>query len=268
MKSDAPARVAPQRNWKGARHLRSGHTLYWWAELIAIGAFYGAYSAVRDAANAEPRVAFHHAQQIIGWQRSLGIFHEEALQRLAMHFTPLIVGANYYYGSLHFIVTIGVGVFLFRRWSDDYPRWRNTLAVATALALVGFHFWPLMPPRLLHTQLGGARYHFVDTLAKYPTFWSFESGAMSKLSNQFAAMPSVHCAWSLFCACALVPRVRTMGAKVLAALYPVVTVIVIVITANHYFLDAVAGFAIFGIGYVVGRLVTRAGRVPVGAASG
>jgi membrane-associated phospholipid phosphatase len=76
-------------------------------------------------------------------------------------------------------------------------------------------------------------------------------------------MPSVHCAWALFCACALVPRLRHSWAKVLAALYPILTVTAIVLTGNHYFLDAVGGFAIFGIGYAGGKLFTRSGRGPV-----
>jgi hypothetical protein len=54
---------------------------------------------------------------------------------------------------------------------------------------------------------------FEDTLAKDPAFWSFNSGAVSKISNQFAAMPSVHCAWALWCAIALVPRLRRRWAK-------------------------------------------------------
>ena len=85
---------------------------------------------------------------------------------------------------------------------------------------------------------------------------------MKKISNQFAAMPSVHCCWALWCAVALVPRVKHLWAKWLAALYPVMTVSVIVITGNHYFLDAVGGFTIFGISYVSARLLTRAGRGP------
>jgi hypothetical protein len=73
-------------------------------------------------------------------------------------------------------------------------------------------------------------------------------------------MPSVHCAWALWCACALVPRVKRTWAKVLAVLYPISTVTVIVVTANHYFLDAVAGFFVLGVGYVLARVFTRAGR--------
>jgi hypothetical protein len=151
-----------------------------------------------------------------------------------------------------------VMIYLYRRWTDDYPRWRNTLGIATALALIGFAFFPLLPPRLMP-----ASYGFVDTLAKDPAFWSFNSGAVSKISNQFAAMPSVHCAWALWCACALVPRVKHLWAKALAAIYPVTTVTVIVVTANHYLLDAVGGFFVFGVGYLLARIFTRAGRGPV-----
>jgi hypothetical protein len=105
-------------------------------------------------------------------------------------------------------------------------------------------------------------YGFVDTLAKDPAFWSFNSGAVNKISNQFAAMPSVHCCWALWCACALVPRVKHVWVKVLAVIYPITTVTVIVVTANHYFLDAVGGFFVFGVGYVAARVFTRAGRGP------
>ena len=158
-------------------------------------------------------------------------------------------------------------IYLYRRWTDDYPRWRNTLGIATGLALIGFAFFPLLPPRLLdsYSQVHhlGIHYGFVDTLAKDPAFWSFNSGAVNKISNQFAAMPSVHCAWALWCACALVPRLKHVWAKVLAAIYPVMTVTVIVVTANHYFLDAVGGFFVFGVGYVLARIFTRAGRGPV-----
>ncbi|MCL4292030.1 MAG: phosphatase PAP2 family protein [Acidimicrobiia bacterium] len=245
------------RSLPGGRTLRDGRRIYWWAEVVAILAFYFVYSAIRNADAEHTTQAFHNAVKIVDLERALRLYHEQLLQGWALHFTPLIVAMNYFYGSLHFVVTIGAGVYLFARWSDDYPFWRNTLAIATALALIGFRYWPLMPPRLLPDSYG-----YVDTLARYPTFWSFNSGAVAKLSNQYAAMPSVHCAWALFCACVFVPRVRATWAKVLAGLYPAATVVVIVLTANHYFLDAVGGFAILGLGYLASRVVTRAGRGP------
>lgn len=246
----------PLRNrLPGGRRLRDGHYLYWWVEIIAIVAFYMIYSAIRNANEGGASDAYENARELIGWQKSLGINHEEALQDLALHFRPLIIAMNYFYGSMHFVVTGGVGIFLFRRWSDDYPRWRNTLAISTGLALIGFITWPLMPPRLLPETYG-----FVDTLARYPTFWSFNSGAVSKISNQFAAMPSVHCIWALWCAGVVVPRAKRDWVKILFVLYPAGTVMAIVLTGNHYVLDAVGGFAVLGIGYVLARTFTRAGR--------
>lgn len=253
-----PARTH-RRRLPAAKVLRDGHVIYWWVEILAILLFYVVYSAIRNADSVHTAQAFAHAKELMGWQRSLGINHEQTLNEWALHFTPLVVAANYFYGSFHFVVTIGVAVYLFRVWPDDYPRWRNTLGIATAIALIGFRFWPLMPPRLLDS-MPNVHYGFVDTLAKYPTLWTFNSGAMKKISNQYAAMPSVHCVWALWSACVLVPRVKHLWSKILAGFYPVMTVTVIVITANHYFLDAVGGFMILGIGYVAARLLTRAGR--------
>ncbi len=241
----------------GGRVLSDNRVIYWWVEIIAILAYYGIYSFVRNANGAHPPGAYPHAKQIITIEHYLGIFHEATLQQWALHFKPLIIAANYFYGSFHFIVTIYVGIFLFRKYSDEYPFFRNTLAIATALALIGFKFYPLMPPRLLP-----AHYGFIDTLDKYPTFWSFDSGGMKDLSNQFAAMPSVHICWSTFCALALAPRLENRVAKTLAWLYPFFTLVVIVITANHYFLDAVGGVLILTIGWIASGYVTRAGHKP------
>jgi PAP2 superfamily len=246
---------ARHRELPGGRRLRDGSTIYWWAEVLAILVFYFVYSAIRNSNKAGAVHAFHNAKHIIHVQRLFGINHEELLQDWALHFKPLIIAANYFYGSLHFVVTIAAGVYLFRRYSDDYPRYRNMLAVATLLALIGFKLYPLMPPRLLPESYG-----FVDTLARYPTFWSFNSGAVSKISNQYAAMPSVHVAWATWCTLVFAPRVKHTWARVLAILYPFFTVIVIVVTANHYLLDAAGGLAVLGVGWWVAGRFTRAGR--------
>jgi len=252
--------VAKHRDLPAGRKLQSGHTLYWWAEVLAILGYYFVYSAIRNWNTSNESAAFDNAKIIIRWERWMGIYHEETLQDWALHFKPLIIAANYFYGSLHFVVTIGVAIFLFRRFTNDYPRYRNTLAITTALALIGFRLFPLMPPRLLGTIEFGHGY--VDTLADFPTFWSFNSGAVSKISNQFAAMPSVHIAWATWCALALVPRVEQRWAKMLAILYPITTLIVIVITANHYVLDAAGAIIALAAGWFPAARFTRAGKAP------
>src|SRR5262249_51952678 len=160
--------VERKTQFGGGRVLSDGHVLYWGVELPCILGFYVVYSAIRTlhGGSAAPPHAFDHARQIMSLEHHLGIFHEQTIQQWALHWRPLILGANYYYGSLHFIVTIFAGVFLYRKFSDDYPRYRNMLAIATALALIGFTFFPLAPPRMF-PHLG-----FVDTLLKDPAFWS------------------------------------------------------------------------------------------------
>jgi hypothetical protein len=249
--------VEHQPRFRGGRTLSDGRVLYWWVELLAILVFYVVYSAIRNlhGGSAEPPHAVEHAHQIMSLEHHLGIYHELTFQKWALHFRPLILFANYYYGSFHFIVTIFAGMFLYRQFSDDYPRFRNTLAIATLLALIGFWLYPLAPPRMF-THLG-----FVDTLLKDPAFWSFNSEGAAKISNQYAAMPSVHIAWSTWCAIALAPRLKSTTARVLAWAYPVITLIVIIITANHYILDAAGGLVVLIAGWYVANWFTRAGRV-------
>jgi hypothetical protein len=260
----APEDLAPTRG----RFTSTGHRLHWWAEVAAIVAFYLVYSGIRNANEGSPSAAYRHAIQVVDLERTLGMYHEQGLQSWTQqHFRPLIIFCNYFYGSLHFIVTVAVLVLLYRRFSDDYPLWRNALAVMTGLALIGFITYPLMPPRLLdpHVLAAGinhAPYGFEDTLAKDPAFWSFNSGGVNKISNQFAAMPSLHIGWSTWCAWAGAPHVRRWWVKVLLHAYPWVTLTAIVLTGNHYVLDAVAGIFIFVVGYVASRLFTRAGRRP------
>ena len=246
-----------RRGWPGATRLRNGYVLYWWAEILAIVVFYALYSLVRNGNEGGELQALTNAERILDLQQTFGIAWEETLQDWALQFRPLIIASNYFYGSFHFVATIGAGVFLFRWWPNDYPLMRNALAIATLLALVGFVFFPLMPPRLMEG------FGYVDTLEQYPTLWSFNSGAINKLSNQFAAMPSVHVAWALWTTIAFVPRVRASWAKGLAIAYPIVTIVVIVLTANHFILDAVGGAAVLLVGFVMARVLTRAGRRPI-----
>jgi hypothetical protein len=85
---------------------------------------------------------------------------------------------------------------------------------------------------------------------------------MEKVSNQYAAMPSLHCGWAIWVMVSTFGLVRTQVMKVVVVLLPVTTIFVVVVTANHYLLDAVGGLVIMTIGYGASMLVTRAGYVP------
>jgi hypothetical protein len=227
--------------------------LRWWKEVGLVLAFYAVYSAVRNtqgSAVVSQAHALHNALRIIRWEKLVGVYHEEALQQHFLGWNGFIEFWNLFYGTFHFFVTIFALVFLFRRFPVRYRRWRNTLAATTALALVGFATYPLMPPRLLP-----ASYGFVDTLRAYGSLWSFDSGAMSKLSNQYAAMPSLHFAWAMWCTLVLVPALRSWWAKAAAIVYPAFTLFAIVVTANHFVFDALGGLVVLGVGSLIGFTV-------------
>jgi PAP2 superfamily len=247
--------------WRAGRTLSDGSRIYWWKEVLIVVVVDVIYETVRNLSSASKERAYDNAIRIIDWQKTLGIWHEHGMQHWALDYTPLIVVANYFYGSVYIAATIFGLVFLYRWHSDDYPLWRNTLAIGTLLGLIGFATFPLMPPRLLDV-MGPGNFGFVDTLLTRPTFWSFESEGMKTISNQFAAMPSLHCGWAFWGLAVFFPRSRQWWAKALAVLYPIATIYVVVITGNHFFLDAVGGLAIMLVGYAAARVFTRAGRRP------
>jgi hypothetical protein len=240
--------------------------LRWWVEVLFVLTFYGVYSTIRNifgSAAVDPQLALRNAHWVIDVERAVGLFHEEAIQRAFLGWDGFIRFWNIFYGTFHFIITIFALLWLFVRFPLRYSKWRNILACTTALALVGFSLFPLMPPRLVSdcvTPYGGcAGFGFVDTLKQVGGLWSFDSGAMSDLSNQYAAMPSLHFAWSMWCCIALVPTFRSRIVRALLIIYPWITLFAIVVTANHYWLDALGGAWVLFVGYLIGTLITRLG---------
>ena len=235
--------------------------LRWWKEVLYIAAFYAVYTFIRNtqgSASVSEATAMANALEVIRAEEALHIYVEEEVQEAFLGWRWFIELWNVFYGTFHFVVTIVALVLLFRRFPDRYPRWRNTLAFTTALALIGFAAYPLLPPRLLP-----ASYGYVDTLRAYGSLWSFESGAVNKLSNQYAAMPSLHFAWAVWSSLVLAGILRRPWARVLAAGYPVATLFAIVVTGNHYILDAAGGLAVLGVGAVAGfALAARTGVNP------
>jgi hypothetical protein len=200
-----------------------------------------------------PAGALGNAESLVDIERSLGLFFEHGVQELALRFDPVVIAANWWYGIMHFAVTAAVFVWLFRRHRADYPKWRNTFAISSVLTLVIQALWAATPPRLLD---GADRTPaFTDTLSSFSSPWSFSS--TGGVANQYAAMPSMHIVWAVIVACVVVPRAEHRWVRIAAAVYPVVTVLAIMITGNHYIIDAIGAVAIVAIGYWLARALTR-----------
>jgi hypothetical protein len=218
-----------------------------WVELVLIAVSYGVYSLIRNAAPERVDLAQEHARWVWEFQESIGLAFERSVNHAAEGVTWLIVTMNYYYATLHFVVTIAVLVWLFRRHPGRYGATRLVLFATTAVALLGYYFYPLAPPRLMEGM------DFIDTALVHNTWGSLsaQDTAMASVSNQYAAMPSMHIGWSAWCGVTIAVLARPLWLKALGVLYPVATLIVIVATANHFWLDAAGGLLCLGFGYLV-----------------
>ncbi|MGX1762155.1 phosphatase PAP2 family protein [Streptomyces lydicus] len=225
--------------------LRAPRTPRLWFEILLIAVSYWTYSLIRNAVPEQKAKALRNADWIWQAEHSLGIAVEHTVNHAVNSVTWLIVTMNYYYATLHFIVTIGVLVWLYRRHPGRYAAARLALFATTGIALLGFYFYPLAPPRLMPD--GG----FIDTVVHHGTWGSLASGNLASMSNQYAAMPSMHIGWSLWCGLTIALLARHRWAKTLGLLYPATTLLVIVSTANHFWLDAMGGVLCLAFGFGV-----------------
>ncbi|GGM91246.1 phosphatase PAP2 family protein [Streptomyces fuscichromogenes] len=232
--------------------------LRWWTELPLILLVYACYSAGRLLARGDTGTAVDHGLAILRVEKALHLNAEHPLNRLFTQEAWLGVPADFWYASLHYLVTPAILVFLFRKRAEVYRRARTWLMTSTFIGLIGFTLLPTCPPRLL-----AAKYGFVDTMAQYSSYgwWGGEASAprgLGGMTNQYAAMPSLHCGWALWCGVMLWRHGGNRLTKVLGVAYPVLTALVVMGTANHYFLDAVAGVFVMGVGYLLAPYVMRA----------
>ncbi|WP_461014523.1 phosphatase PAP2 family protein [Streptomyces daliensis] len=227
-----------------------------WFEIALIAVSYWTYSLIRNAVPEQRAQALRNADWIWEIERILGIAVEQSVNHAVNSVTWLIVTMNYYYATLHFIVTIAVLVWLYLAHPGRYAATRLVLFATTGVALLGYYLFPLAPPRLMN---GG---DFIDTVQVHHTWGSMASGNLAEMSNQYAAMPSMHIGWSVWCGVTIAMLARTAWVRALGYAYPLTTLIVIVCTANHFWLDAVGGLLCLAFGFVLsygwyGRLSYR-----------
>ncbi|MFB7243243.1 hypothetical protein CW362_33250 [Streptomyces populi] len=260
--TDAPRTEAAPRarsgRWAGRyASTASGVRPRWWTEVPLILFVYAAYTAGRLLARGDTGGAVDHGLEILRIEKALHINAEHPLNRLFTREAWLGVPADFGYASLHYVVTPAILIWLFRSRSVRYRAARTWLWTSTFIGLIGFTLLPTCPPRLLSPEHG-----FVDTMAQYSNYgwWGAEASAprgMGGMTNQYAAMPSLHVGWALWCGVMLWRHGRTPAARVAAVAYPLFTTIVVMGTANHYFLDAVAGAAVMGAGLLLTPFVMR-----------
>jgi hypothetical protein len=225
-------------------HSRLGASLL--LEIFIVATLLFIYKAARLLAEGDVSVAVHHARQVIDFERALGVFNEENVQSVALKSTAVIKFLNNYYLWAHFTVTIAMLVWLYVKKPLGYIAVRRVLVVVTALGLIGHALYPLAPPRLVNG------FGFVDTAAIFGPNSYGAKGTYGNLANQFAAMPSLHFAWAVVVAWGVI-KFASSRWRYLSIMHPVLTLLAIVLTANHYWTDAAVGLVLVPIGIAADR---------------
>ena len=227
-----PSSTAVRRLTAGRARTRPA----WPGEVAVVAFLLVVYDRISDLAHVRVGSAVAHARALLSVERTVHLAVEEPLDHVAAAHPALGAGLALYYDLAHVLVTTAVLVALYVVAPAAYRRARSALVLVNVVALVVFVALPLAPPRLLP----GAG--FTDIVARSGTWSAWQSGpAVAAHANEYASMPSLHVAWALWVVLAVrASTARRLPAR-LAVTHLALTVGVVLLTGNHYLLDAVAG---------------------------
>lgn len=192
-------------------------------------------------------LGYQHADQVVDFEKRLHLFFELDLQKWAIESTSVIRSFNYMYSYMMWIFLTCLGLMIVFA-HEKYKFWRNVFFCSMLLALPWFALYPLAPPRFL-PELG-----FVDTLAVYGPQYFKDSGLVQ--ANRFAAMPSMHCGWTLIAACMLTVTLKQyigrfayiFGGALAGGMF-----LTVMVTGNHWWIDGVVGWGVVGASYLMAQ---------------
>lgn len=208
------------------------------AGIVLLGILF--YFGVRGATQGSTAAALDHAEDIVQWEKSLGIYVESELQAPVNDFRTLETLANWVYIWGHWPVIIATLAWLAWKHSSVFLRMRDAMMISGALGMVIFVLYPVAPPRLAGLGL-------VDTVTQ--SSHSYRVLQPPAFVNQYAAMPSLHSGWDLLVGIAIVTAASSVVLRTIGVLMPILMALAVVLTANHYLLDVVAGVTLVLIGH-------------------
>jgi hypothetical protein len=229
-----------------ARKLQAGLLPHGWLDAarqlsLFLLAYFG-YTIVRGFADGSANAAFAHARDLISLERTLHVFIEPSVQTWASGSHLVIVLASWLYVNAQGPITIAALVFLYLRHNSSFYFVRNMFMIAMAIALVGYLVFPTAPPRFL------PEWGFSDSVRDLTGIEvGHHSASMSSLFNPYAAVPSMHVAFALMIGWPLARLVRSRPLAILCTVYPFLMTFVIVVTANHFLIDALLGALTAGV---------------------
>jgi hypothetical protein len=209
----------------------------WWTQVAIVAFLLWAYDEINNFNPFRRATAIGHGVSLMHLELRIHLDPELALNRwLSLHASLGRFLADYY-DLAHFAVTLPLLAWVWWRCAPRYRMLRNSLIGIHVVGFAIFWFFPVAPPRMLSS------FGFVDVVAVTHAVGAWSTGALASQANEYAAMPSLHVAWALWCAVAVWSTRRDAVSRVVSAAYAITTCVVVMATANHYFLDVAAGFA-------------------------
>ncbi|MCO5316419.1 MAG: phosphatase PAP2 family protein [Solirubrobacterales bacterium] len=202
------------------------------------------YEVARGMADGRAELAFANGERVMDLERSVHTFFEPSLQASFITINWVIEFANTIYLNSQFTVALGFLIWMYFFRNEQYYFFRNMLFAAMALALVGYIGFPTAPPRMF------PEYGFIDTINAHSSV-NHDSALARLFINPFAAVPSMHCAVALIIGGTGFKVCRNWVARGFWAIWPLLVAWVTVVTANHYWVDAVLGWAVAGASYLI-----------------
>jgi membrane-associated phospholipid phosphatase len=206
------------------------------------------YFGVRGQTAASADTAREHAREVLWLERRLGIQVEGLLQTPVQESATLEAAVNWIYIWGHWPVIIATLSWLLWKNRTVFLRLRNAMMISGGIGMVIFALYPVMPPRLLDLGL-------VDTVTRSSESYRVLQPPM--FTNQYAAMPSLHVGWDLLVGMAIVAAATSVWLRAVGFVLPMLMTLAVVLTANHYLLDVVAGIALVLVAHVIALIIER-----------
>ena len=212
-----------------------------------------AYFGVRVVTEGDVDDAYRNAEALVDVERALGFFWEVDLQNAIIDYGWLVTFMNWVYMWGHWPFIGVVAIWLLWRHPSTYQLYRSAFLISGLIGLVVFATFPVAPPRLADLAV-------IDTLSEQSH--SYKVLQSPSFVNQYAAMPSLHVGWNLLIGIAVITSARHWPVKAIGVVSPILMVLAVVFTANHYIIDAPAGAALALFGLLVAYMVRRLHRNP------
>jgi membrane-associated phospholipid phosphatase len=220
--------------------------------------FLAVYQVARGLAGHDRPLAIAHGHWVISTENRIGNLFEITFQKAAESSHWLELAVSWTYWMSEFTVLGFTLLWVYLRRNEHFRNFRNWVLLAGVIGFIGYVVYPTAPPRMFPGD------GFVDMLGQFASL-NHGSGVIELASNQYAAMPSLHAADSLIVGITLAYVVKHWWAKVLWLLWPAWVCFSVMATANHFWLDCLAGaFVAVLAGAIIHRrrlaaLVTRRG---------